>query len=150
MVAALLAGYLAVWAATGLPVYAYSLFAEAAGSLATVLSALLLLVGGAYQFTALKRNCHARCSNPLLFLMQKWRPGTAGALRHAAGAIVEDTVMARGTGSSWRGTPRCGSGRAGATLSKATSTIAPKAFGLLSAGKGQDPTGSRPFFALDR
>jgi predicted metal-binding membrane protein len=77
----LLTGYLVVWAAAGLPVYAYSLLAEAAGSLATVLPASLLVVGGAYQFTPLKRICHARCSGPLFFLMQNWRPGAAGALR---------------------------------------------------------------------
>ena len=78
---ALLAGYVAVWAATGMPVYAYTLFAEADGSLATVLPASLLVVGGAYQFTPLKRICHNRCSSPLFFLMQKWRSGATGALR---------------------------------------------------------------------
>ena len=78
---ALLAGYVGVWAATGIPVYAYSLYAEAAGSLATVLPASLLVVGGAYQFTPLKRICHARCSSPLFFLLQNWRAGTTGALR---------------------------------------------------------------------
>ena len=78
---ALLTGYIAVWASAGLPVYAYALFAEEAGSLAGVLPALLLVVGGAYQFTPLKRICHARCSSPLFFLMQKWRPGATGALR---------------------------------------------------------------------
>jgi predicted metal-binding membrane protein len=40
--AILLVGYLAVWTAAGLPVYAYALFAEAVGSLATVLPASLL------------------------------------------------------------------------------------------------------------
>jgi predicted metal-binding membrane protein len=78
---ALLAGYIAVWVSAGLPVYAYALFSEEAGSLATVLPALLLVVGGAYQFTPLKRSCHVRCSSPLFFLMQKWRPGATGALR---------------------------------------------------------------------
>jgi predicted metal-binding membrane protein len=77
----LLVGYIAVWATAGLPVYAYALFAEGAGSLATVLPALLLVVGGTYQFTPLKRICHARCSSPLFFLMQNWRPGASGALR---------------------------------------------------------------------
>ena len=78
----LLTGYLVVWAAAGMPVYVYSLFAkEAAGSFATVLPAALLVVGGIYQFTPLKRICHARCSSPLSFLMQNWRPGAAGALR---------------------------------------------------------------------
>jgi predicted metal-binding membrane protein len=78
---ALLAGYVAVWAAAGVPVYTYALFTEGAGSLATVLPALLLVVGGIYQFTPLKRICHARCSSPLFFLMQNWRSGAPGALR---------------------------------------------------------------------
>jgi predicted metal-binding membrane protein len=77
----LLAGYLLVWAAAGVPVYAYSLFAEAAGSLGTVLPASLLVVGGVYQFTPLKRICHARCSSPPFFLLQRWRSGATGALR---------------------------------------------------------------------
>jgi predicted metal-binding membrane protein len=78
---ALLVGYVAVWTAAGLPVYAYALFADTAGSLATVLPALLLVVGGIYQFTPLKRICHVRCSSPLFFLMHNWRSGAAGALR---------------------------------------------------------------------
>ena len=54
LVSLLVAGYVAVWAAAGVPVYTYALFTEAARSLASVLSALLLIVGGAYQFTPLK------------------------------------------------------------------------------------------------
>ncbi len=82
--AVMLAGYVAVWITAGLPVYAYSSLSSAAGSLAAVLPALLLMVGGAYQFTPLKRICHTRCSNPLFFLMQNWRPGAKGALRLGA------------------------------------------------------------------
>ncbi len=78
---ALLLGYIAVWAVAGLPVYLYALTAEAIGSYAFALPAVLLVVGGSYQFTSLKRSCHTRCSNPLFFLMQKWRPGAVGALR---------------------------------------------------------------------
>jgi len=78
---ALLLGYIAVWAVAGLPVYVYALAAEAIGSYAIVLPAVLLVIGGSYQFTSLKRSCHTRCSNPLFFLMQKWKPGTTGALR---------------------------------------------------------------------
>lgn len=78
---ALLAGYVAVWAAAGLPVYTYALAADTVGRFAAVLPAVLLVIGGAYQFTPLKLSCHARCSNPLFFLMQRWKPGTAGALR---------------------------------------------------------------------
>jgi predicted metal-binding membrane protein len=77
----LLAGYIAVRAAAGLPVYAYALFTEEAGSLATVLPALLLVVGGVYQFTPIKRTCHSRCSSPLFFVLQNWRPSPPGALR---------------------------------------------------------------------
>jgi predicted metal-binding membrane protein len=78
---ALLAGYVVVWAAAGLPVYAYALAADNVGRFAAVLPAVLLVIGGAYQFTPLKLSCHARCSNPLFFLMQRWKPGTSGALR---------------------------------------------------------------------
>ena len=78
---ALLAGYVAVWAVAGLPVYLYALTAQSIGRFAVVFPAVLLAIGGAYQFTSLKRSCRARCSNPLFFLMQKWKPGTTGALR---------------------------------------------------------------------
>lgn len=79
--AILLTGYLAVWAAAGTPVYAYNVLARAAGSFAGTLPAVLLAVGGIYQFTPLKRRCHARCASPLFFLLQNWRQGSAGALR---------------------------------------------------------------------
>lgn len=78
---AMLIGYVAVWAIAGLPVYVYALSAESVGRVAAVLPAVLLVIGGVYQFTSLKRSCHARCSSPLFFLMQKWKPGTGGALR---------------------------------------------------------------------
>src|ERR671920_100272 len=78
---ALLIGYIAVGAVAGLPTYVYALTAQTMGRFAVVLPAVLLVIGGVYQFTSLKRSCHARCSNPLFFLMHKWKPGTAGALR---------------------------------------------------------------------
>jgi predicted metal-binding membrane protein len=77
----LLVGYVAVWVSAGLPAYAYNLFAEEEGSLATVLPALPLVVGSAYQFTPLKRSCHVRCSSPLFFLMQRCHPRATGTLR---------------------------------------------------------------------
>lgn len=78
----LLVSYVAVWAMVGLPVFVYNVLSSAVvGSLAALLPALLLIVGGAYQFTPLKRLCHARCSSPLFFLMRNWRPGASGALR---------------------------------------------------------------------
>lgn len=80
-VVALLAGYVVIWTAAGLPVYAYSLLMEGMSPILAALPGLLLIAGGVYQFTALKRGCHVRCSSPLFFLMQKWRPGATGALR---------------------------------------------------------------------
>jgi predicted metal-binding membrane protein len=77
-------GYVAVWAIAGLPVYVYALSVESVGQVAAVFPAVLLVVGGVYQFTSLKRSCHARCSSPLFFLMQKWKPGPGGALRLGA------------------------------------------------------------------
>jgi predicted metal-binding membrane protein len=80
-IAALFLGYIAVWTIAGLPVYVYALTTQTIGRFAAVLPAVLLVIGGVYQFTSLKRSCHTRCSNPLFFLMQKWKPGTTGALR---------------------------------------------------------------------
>lgn len=79
--AAMLVGYVVVWAVAGVPVYVYALTAESVGQVAAILPAVLLVIGGVYQFTSLKRSCHARCSSPLFFLMQKWKPGVPGALR---------------------------------------------------------------------
>jgi predicted metal-binding membrane protein len=80
-IGALLVGYVGVWTVAGLPVYAYNRLAVATGPFMAVVPALLLIVGGVYQFTALKHGCHTRCSNPLFFLMNKWRSGIRGALR---------------------------------------------------------------------
>ena len=77
----LFVGYLAVWTVAGLPVYGYHLLATATGPIMGVLPGLLLIVGGVYQFTALKQGCHVRCSNPLFFLAQKWKAGMLGAAR---------------------------------------------------------------------
>ncbi len=82
--AALLAGYLGVWALVGLPVYSYGLLSGRLSSWGSLLPAVLLILGGLYQFTALKRSCHARCSSPLFFLMQHYKPGPSGALRLGA------------------------------------------------------------------
>jgi predicted metal-binding membrane protein len=43
------------------------------------LTALLLLVGGIYQFSPLKRTCLANCRTPVAFLLGEWRPGMGGA-----------------------------------------------------------------------
>lgn len=101
----LIAGYLAVWALSGLPVYSYNLLSERLGSWGSGLPAALLIVGGLYQFTALKRLCHSRCSSPLFFLMRHYKPGVPGALRlgllhgiHCLGCCVGLTVGVVGLG----------------------------------------------------
>jgi predicted metal-binding membrane protein len=76
-----LAGYLGVWALAGLPVFAYAQLAATGRSAMTVLPGLLLVTGGAHQFTLLKTRCHTRCSSPLFFLAREWRPGVRGAVR---------------------------------------------------------------------
>jgi predicted metal-binding membrane protein len=79
--AVLLAGYFAVWTAAGLPVYGYNQLVSAVGPPLAMLPAALLIAGGVYQFTGFKHACHSRCSNPLFFLTQHWRPGLTGAAR---------------------------------------------------------------------
>ncbi len=78
---ALVFGYFAVWALAGLPVYVYNLLSGQFGLSSKVLPAGLLVLGGLYQFTALKRSCHSRCSSPLFFLMQHYKPRLVGAAR---------------------------------------------------------------------
>jgi predicted metal-binding membrane protein len=45
------------------------------------LSAGLLLIAGAYQFTHLKAACLAKCRMPLTFFMERWAPGASRAFR---------------------------------------------------------------------
>jgi predicted metal-binding membrane protein len=78
---ALLAGYVAVWTVAGLPVYGYNQLAAEWGPAMAVLPGFLLITGGAYQFTGLKKGCHTRCSSPLFFLTHQWRAGVPGAAR---------------------------------------------------------------------
>lgn len=90
---AFVAAYLVVWCA-------FSLLASAAQwalqaldwvdpmvvSTSAGLTAALLLIAGAYQFSPLKRLCLAGCRTPLGFLLGEWRAGVSGAfvmgLRH--------------------------------------------------------------------
>jgi predicted metal-binding membrane protein len=43
--------------------------------------AITLLLAGAYQLTPWKATCLRQCRSPLVFIMQRWRSGIAGALR---------------------------------------------------------------------
>lgn len=55
-------------------------------STSALLTGLLLLIAGAYQFSRLKQVCLSRCRTPLGFLLGEWRAGVSGAfvmgLRH--------------------------------------------------------------------
>ena len=57
-------------------------------SSSAALSAVLLLLAGAYQLTPIKHACLRHCRSPLGFISQHWRRGRRGAfsmgLRHGA------------------------------------------------------------------
>ncbi len=57
-----------------------------------ILSGVLLVLAGLYQFSPLKQACLRRCRTPLGFLLTEWRPGTSGALklgwRHGAECLL--------------------------------------------------------------
>ena len=46
-----------------------------------LLSGILLLLAGIFQFTPLKRNCLTHCRAPLEFITTRWREGWGGAFR---------------------------------------------------------------------
>jgi predicted metal-binding membrane protein len=91
------AGYLLIWAAAGLAVYA---LVEIGSALATGLApaarsrwgplalGITVAAAGLYQFTPIKRVCLDHCRSPLAFIAQHWRDGRVGALamglRHGA------------------------------------------------------------------
>jgi predicted metal-binding membrane protein len=85
---ALAAGYLTAWTAFSAGATALQ---RALASLLLVspmmeaasprVSAVLLLVAGAYQWTPLKHACLRSCQSPLGFLMARWRDGSSGAFR---------------------------------------------------------------------
>ncbi len=96
--AAYLAGYLGAWAGAGV---AYSLahwglqqagLVGAGMRLTSMPVAGALLIGaGAWQWSATKAACVARCRSPLGFMMSDWRDGVGGAfamgLRYAASCV---------------------------------------------------------------
>jgi predicted metal-binding membrane protein len=86
-------GYLVIWtifsvvaalAQAGL--HAAALLSPAMVATSPLLSGLLLIVAGVFQWTPLKHTCLATCRSPMSFLMTGWRPGRRGAfmvgLRH--------------------------------------------------------------------
>ncbi len=85
---AMAAGYVLVWA--GFSIAATVLHRALASVLVLtpmmepgtpVATAVILAIAALYQLTPLKHACLRVCRSPLAYLLQHWRPGTAGALR---------------------------------------------------------------------
>ncbi|MEO8163752.1 MAG: DUF2182 domain-containing protein [Betaproteobacteria bacterium] len=82
----LVGGYLAVWVgfsaiATLLQwgLLETALITPMMDSASTVLSGLLLISAGVFQFTPLKQACLRGCRSPVQFLLDSWRDGLGGA-----------------------------------------------------------------------
>jgi predicted metal-binding membrane protein len=82
-----LGGYLAVWlafaaAAAALQRTLMSLDLVAPdGAAVRWLGAVVLVVAGMYQFSALKRRCLSECVAPMTWFLRHWRDGNGGAVR---------------------------------------------------------------------
>jgi predicted metal-binding membrane protein len=79
---ALVAGYLLIWlgfsvlaAAAQMALFGAGLIDPFGSSLSTALSAGLLALAGAYQFTPLKEACLSKCRAPMMFFLQHWEEG---------------------------------------------------------------------------
>jgi predicted metal-binding membrane protein len=88
-----LAAYLLVWFAFSIAATALQWAFQAMGwvnpmvvSTSAVLTGLLLVIAGLYQFSPLKKVCLSHCRTPMGFLLGEWRAGVRGAfvmgLRH--------------------------------------------------------------------
>jgi predicted metal-binding membrane protein len=78
----LVAGYLLVWMAFGVPVFAVQQALTVAASDGSMVGrsvpyavAAVLGLAGLYQFTPLKEACLRRCRSPLDFIVQRWHGG---------------------------------------------------------------------------
>lgn len=81
-IAGLVAGYLAIWvgfstfaAAAQLALFQAGLLDPFGTSLSAVLSAALLALAGAWQFTPLKEACLSKCRAPMMFFLQHFDEG---------------------------------------------------------------------------
>lgn len=79
---ALVGGYVGVWLgfaviATGVQMLLFSvdLISDFGDSRSAILSATLLLIAGAYQFSPMKEACLSKCRQPMTFFMQHWDEG---------------------------------------------------------------------------
>ena len=86
--AAFVGGYVLAWSAYALLAAALQVWLERLALLSPALADASPLIGGAivaaagvYQLTPAKDVCLRHCRSPLQFVAEKWRPGTAGALR---------------------------------------------------------------------
>src|SRR5207302_6640425 len=89
--AALVAGYLAIWAVAGLLPLTAIIVLDALGSAATpgrwvsVLTGAILIVAGLYQFSAWKGICLSACRHPIGFVISHdFGSGAKGAFRSGA------------------------------------------------------------------
>jgi predicted metal-binding membrane protein len=73
--------YLGLWALSGVPIYAASVWlgALAADTRAAVVAAVLV-AAGLFQLSPLKHVCLRHCRSPLGFFLGRWRAGWRGAL----------------------------------------------------------------------
>ncbi len=68
-------GYSAMAAAVQIGLYQFGLIDAFGTSLSNALSAFLLLIAGAYQFSPIKEACLSKCRMPLTFFMQHFEEG---------------------------------------------------------------------------
>ncbi len=80
-------GYLFAWGSSGLLAYAASTLppviiqsAPEVAKYSSLIGGAVLIIAGAYQFSALKNICLSSCRTPLGYVMTHWREGRSGAL----------------------------------------------------------------------
>ncbi len=104
--------YLAVWAATGVPIYLATVPLAAVGPRAFgYVVGAVLVAAGVFQLSPLKQACLRSCRSPLGFLLGNWRAGWRGALalgwKHAiyclgcCWALMVVLVAAGAMGLAW-------------------------------------------------
>lgn len=84
----LLSGYSLIWLGFAAAIAGAQVWLVQAGVLDRLgmarsgwVAAGVLIATGGYQFTALKRGCHAKCHSPLGMFLTRWDPSGAGGLR---------------------------------------------------------------------
>jgi predicted metal-binding membrane protein len=84
-------GYLAVWTAFSVGATGLQAALQAAGLLTSmmdpasaVLSGVVLIAAGVYQWLPLKQACLQKCRAPLSFFLMRWKAGPIGAFRMGA------------------------------------------------------------------